>query len=161
MSKIIDLKSLGISQDVKELKSEKARSSRYYNQGNEKKKLALMQEAHRISYKSEASKENKETGLSLVKEGNKKLAYEEKIAKQKQKISSNSFLGRAKQGLSRVGSKINKFANERAINRQVVRKSNVSVRASSFNSPVENVFEDENRFFKGEMAKEKKAMYFS
>ena len=161
MAKIVDLKSLGISQDVKELKSERAKKESYYNQSNEKKRLALMQEAHRIKYKSEASKENKETGLNLINEGNKKLAYEEKIARQKQKVASHSFLGRAKQGLSRVGSRINKFANERAINRQVVSKSNISVRASSINRPVENIFEDENRFFKGEMAREKKAMFFS
>lgn len=156
MAKIIDLKSLGISQDVKELKSERARSSGYYNQNIEKKRLALMQEAYKTSQKSKA---NRDIGYKVISQDKKDLDYQEKIAKQKQKISSNSFLGRAKQGLSRVGSKVNKFANERAINRQVIRKSNVSVRLPT--NKIENVFEDENRFFKGEMAKEKKAMFFS
>jgi hypothetical protein len=61
--------------------------------------------------------------------------------------------------LSNLSSNINKIANARAINRQVVRKSNVSVKLP--NNKIENIFEDENRFFKGEMAKEKKAMFLS
>ena len=75
----------------------------------------------------------------------------QKLVKENKKLKEKKSLEMSKKS----------FLNKPAVVKDIIKKSNVSVRASSFNSPVENIFDDENRFFKGEMAKEKKAMFFS
>ena len=54
---------------------------------------------------------------------------------------------------------INKLASQRVISRGVLKKNSMVVNVPDFVAP--SILGDENRFFRGEMNKEKRSLFFS
>jgi hypothetical protein len=52
-----------------------------------------------------------------------------------------------------------KTIKSKLISKALLKKSNITVSIPEYKAP--SILGDENRFFKGEMAREKKAMFFS
>ena len=156
---MIDLKKLGVSQDIKELKRDKeTRREKYYDKTSEKKKLSLMKEAYRIKYESDSPKEQKDIGTRLIKEGAKKLSQEAEIKRQESNIYSKSFLGRVEKGLTRLADKGYRKLGERVISRKVLKKSKLTVRIPEYKAP--SILGDKNRFFNSEWEETKKSLFF-
>lgn len=51
------------------------------------------------------------------------------------------------------------FLKEKVVSKQVLKKNSMVVNVPDFKAP--SILGDENRFFKGEMNKEKRSLYFS
>ena len=90
---------------------------------------------------------------------NKQKKYDE----QKAKILTGEKPTKAKyyagKTLSVVREGMNKLASQRVISRQVLKKNSMVVNVPDFVAP--SILGDENRFFKGEMNKEKRSLFFS
>jgi hypothetical protein len=159
---MIDIKTAGLSQDIKELKGSKTKSSGYYNQDSEKKKLGLMKSSYDVDYNSNprTPKEYKDVAKSMIDTQREKLSKEDAIKRQEKKVYSHTARGKLSAGVNRMVDKFNSSLNQRVINRNVMRKSpQASVTIPK--APEEGIWQDENRFFKGNFEKEKRSMFLS
>ena len=124
MVKMIDIKSAGLSQDLKELKYSKSKKeSGYYNQAFEKAKLSLARSSYNVKYNPSISKEEKERALKYIQTEKQKLSERESIDKQKQKVYEHSFGGRVEKGVNRLVEKGYKALQGRVISRGIVKQS--------------------------------------
>lgn len=64
-----------------------------------------------------------------------------------------------KESIQRIGKKLQKLEKKRVVSRSITKPTNIKIRMKEYNAP--SVLGDENRFFKGEMNREKKEMFFS
>lgn len=162
VDRIVDLKKLGISQDLKELKSEKrAKKEGYYDYGYEKEKLRLSKETYKTKNTppSIMSREQKEAKLEAIKRRKDKIGEEAVLRKQEAKLKERSFSGRVKKGVNRLLEKGYRNLNKRVISRGVIKNSKVTVRIPEYQAP--SILGDPNRFFKNEWEETKKSLFFS
>lgn len=134
---IIDIKSLGISQDIKEIRNDGTSSNQI------RIKLAKIKSNRRAREKQ------------YVKEDIKKRPTQELI-ENKGEIKRKAYTYGSKvesgieKGLATTTHKLGQLAKQRVISRKVLKKSRMSYTIPD--RKVENVFNDENRFFKGAVA---------
>jgi len=162
MVRMIDIKTAGLSQDLKELNSSKSKKeSGYYNQKIEKAKLSLAQQEYDTKYSS-ASKEQKNIVQGAISRQRTKLREQEAIEVQKKKVYDHSYKGRVEKGLARAGNRFLGTLGKRVISRRVLKKVQAGVTMKNFTKEYrpEGVFSDPNRFFKGEMEETKRSMFF-
>jgi hypothetical protein len=141
-------------------KKEKKESG-YYNQKFEKEKLSLSKGQFNLKYSPPkwASEKAIEEHKKILDSEKKKIGERESIAKQEQKIYQHSLAGRTEKGINKLVDKIHKSSSQRVISRGVLKKNSMTVTIPDFKAP--SILGDENRFFKGEMNKEKRSLFFS
>lgn len=170
----VDLKSLGVLQDVRELKRNKnrkqfnesvnkirregkKREERYeerYKSGLENKKK-VYQEAEKRTITNKSDLQNYKERLERANEFNPKR---EKLKKNLMKAGSKVETG-INVGLERGLRALKEAGKKRVISRQVLKKNSMKVYVPDFKAP--SILGDENRFFKSEYEKEKKNLFFS
>lgn len=155
MAKIIDLKSLGISQDLKELKNKKEKVSSNFDVGYAKEKLKLNKERIRVRESPEYSREQKEAAYDTISRREGKIKEQAGIKKQEQVIYEHSFEGRATKNIL---AGVRKYATQRIISRKILKNPQMIVHVP--NRKVEDVLHDPNRFFKNELSNERRNMFF-
>lgn len=154
-NKIVDLKSLGIIQDVKELKSKKEKASSNFDVGYAKEKLKWDKEKIRVRDSQNYSKEQKEAAYDTINRRENKLKEQAGIKKQENKIYEHSFVGKLS---NKIGEGARKLATQRIISRKILKKNNMTVRIPEYKAP--SVLGDPNRFFKDELSQERRNMFF-
>lgn len=174
MAKIVDLKSLGILQDVKELKKGKAREAAAVSliRREGKKKLERIDAPYKASkketYEVMTTPERKTFTTKEEVNAYKKRLYdakyeEDRLAKRKPIDTVRKGLTKADTAagvaLERFGALAKSAASQRVISRSVMKKGQMTVQVPEYKAP--SVLNDENRFFKGELNKEKRSLYFS
>lgn len=195
MAKIVDLKSMGILQDVKELKRKKGKADAAaigtIRREGKKKLIEYKAQREDIS-KSRSnvegvlqSKRNTINQLSeryakmgptekvasdipsrikrLEKGGSSAVKEYQKLGREETKLKVKTALTKADTAagvaLERFGALAKSAANQRVISRSVMKKGKMTVQVPEYKAP--SVLGDENRFFKGELNKEKRSLFFS
>jgi hypothetical protein len=155
MSKTVDLKSLGVIQDMKELKGSKGKTSSNFDTHYAKEKLKWQKEKISIRDNPNISKEQKVAAYDTIDRKLNKEKENANIRQQEAAIEKNSFLGKFS---NKLESGARKLATQRVISRRVFKKNNMQVHIPE--RKVESVLNDPNRFFKNELSQTKRSLFF-
>jgi len=94
----------------------------------------------------------------LVKE--KQRLTKAEISKSKQEVSQDKYKKTQDKNKSKSFNKVLSSLNQKVTSRDILKKQK-QITINIPESKVENIFEDENRFFKGNFEKEKRSMFLS
>jgi hypothetical protein len=174
--RIFDLKKKGISQDLKELQKDKGFSKALRTEINRIKSEGKAKQTKAYDKYNKGMKERQEVYSQAEK---KTITNPKEYKEYKEKLERSSqfnprkekFKAKVSSGISKVGTalevgltnatqKIGRKLNERIISRRIL-KQQPRVTVKMDNRKIENIFEDENRFFKGNFEKEKRSMFLS
>jgi hypothetical protein len=124
------------------------------NQKQKEKLIKINIERNKLkeNYTSRDKVVSKDYSKSL--EGNNYAGYS-KIGK-----AADKKVSKVVEGVGSMASRLyKKYADKRMTNKRVLKKNNMQVHIQD--KKIENVFDDPNRFFTGELNKEKRSLYFS